>query len=218
MDLEKGLLKGPVLDAEAPEQKGWHLLCGKPQRWDSRRQEDGQLASDGPGGGGSGGLTLGSGSLTHLHALFSLCPGEDSSDLIRHFLIESSAKGVHLKGAEEEPYFGEPAGRLLGGPRHPGPGGAWERPSHTGPPVSSQGASLPLCASIPSCPWPCPANSPSRRKVGLGPTEATSEHRGLLVLTREAPSGRHVSPSTWFLLVSQLTGPRASRPVNISAS
>ncbi|KAI4533554.1 hypothetical protein MG293_016573 [Ovis ammon polii] len=33
-------------------------------------------------------------------------PGEDSSGLIRHFLIESSAKGVHLKGADEEPYFG----------------------------------------------------------------------------------------------------------------
>ncbi|XP_002719404.2 tensin-4 isoform X1 [Oryctolagus cuniculus] len=32
--------------------------------------------------------------------------GEDSSDLIQHFLIESSAKGVHLKGADEEPYFG----------------------------------------------------------------------------------------------------------------
>ncbi|XP_022365629.1 tensin-4 [Enhydra lutris kenyoni] len=32
--------------------------------------------------------------------------GEDNSDLIRHFLIESSAKGVHLKGADEEPYFG----------------------------------------------------------------------------------------------------------------
>ncbi|KAL1778502.1 tensin-4 [Sigmodon hispidus] len=33
-------------------------------------------------------------------------PGEDSTDLIRHFLVESSAKGVHLKGADEEPYFG----------------------------------------------------------------------------------------------------------------
>ncbi|KAM6164125.1 tensin-4 isoform 2-T2 [Rhynchocyon petersi] len=33
-------------------------------------------------------------------------PGDDSCDLIRHFLIESSAKGVHLKGADEEPYFG----------------------------------------------------------------------------------------------------------------
>ncbi|KAM9597317.1 tensin-4 [Trichechus inunguis] len=33
-------------------------------------------------------------------------PAENSSDLIRHFLIESSAKGVHLKGADEEPYFG----------------------------------------------------------------------------------------------------------------
>ncbi|CAO2645207.1 Tns4, partial [Lemmus lemmus] len=32
--------------------------------------------------------------------------GEDSADLIRHFLVESSAKGVHLKGADEEPYFG----------------------------------------------------------------------------------------------------------------
>ncbi|XP_028559849.2 tensin-4 [Podarcis muralis] len=32
--------------------------------------------------------------------------GEDGSDPIRHFLIESSARGVHLKGAEEEPYFG----------------------------------------------------------------------------------------------------------------
>lgn len=32
-------------------------------------------------------------------------PGQDNSD-IRHFLIESSAKGVHLKGADEEPYFG----------------------------------------------------------------------------------------------------------------
>ncbi|XP_044531033.1 tensin-4 [Gracilinanus agilis] len=27
-------------------------------------------------------------------------------DLVRHFLIESSAKGVHLKGAGDEPYFG----------------------------------------------------------------------------------------------------------------
>ncbi|NXX98860.1 TENS4 protein, partial [Centropus bengalensis] len=32
--------------------------------------------------------------------------GDESSDLVRHFLIESSAKGVHLKGASEEPYFG----------------------------------------------------------------------------------------------------------------
>ncbi|KYO46721.1 tensin-4 isoform B [Alligator mississippiensis] len=32
--------------------------------------------------------------------------GDDNCDLVRHFLIESSAKGVHLKGASEEPYFG----------------------------------------------------------------------------------------------------------------
>lgn len=33
-------------------------------------------------------------------------PGDESSDLVRHFLIESSAKGVHLRGASEELYFG----------------------------------------------------------------------------------------------------------------
>ncbi|NXG91936.1 TENS4 protein, partial [Stercorarius parasiticus] len=33
--------------------------------------------------------------------------GDESGDLIRHFLIESSAKGVHLKGASEELYFGK---------------------------------------------------------------------------------------------------------------
>ncbi|XP_053120811.1 tensin-4 [Hemicordylus capensis] len=38
--------------------------------------------------------------------VFSNKAGEDGGDLIRHFLIESSAKGVHLKGADEEPYFG----------------------------------------------------------------------------------------------------------------
>ncbi|NWX51922.1 TENS4 protein, partial [Steatornis caripensis] len=32
--------------------------------------------------------------------------GDESSDLVRHFLIESSAKGVHLKGASEQLYFG----------------------------------------------------------------------------------------------------------------
>ncbi|NWI63165.1 TENS4 protein, partial [Todus mexicanus] len=32
--------------------------------------------------------------------------GDESSDLVRHFLIESSAKGVHLRGTREELYFG----------------------------------------------------------------------------------------------------------------
>ncbi|KAM9255077.1 tensin-4 [Cariama cristata] len=32
--------------------------------------------------------------------------GDESSDLVRHFLIESSPRGVHLKGAAEELYFG----------------------------------------------------------------------------------------------------------------
>ncbi|XP_039209919.1 tensin-4 [Crotalus tigris] len=38
--------------------------------------------------------------------VFSNKAGEDAGNHIRHFLIESSPKGVHLKGAEEEPYFG----------------------------------------------------------------------------------------------------------------
>ncbi|XP_037546401.1 tensin-4 [Nematolebias whitei] len=33
-------------------------------------------------------------------------PGESNSDLIRHFLIESSAKGVRIRGSSQEPYFG----------------------------------------------------------------------------------------------------------------
>ncbi|XP_073333988.1 tensin-4-like [Pagrus major] len=33
-------------------------------------------------------------------------PGESCSDLVRHFLIESSPKGVRIKGSSQEPYFG----------------------------------------------------------------------------------------------------------------
>ncbi|XP_071777207.1 tensin-4-like [Centroberyx gerrardi] len=33
-------------------------------------------------------------------------PGESSSEAIRHFLIESSPKGVRIKGSSQEPYFG----------------------------------------------------------------------------------------------------------------
>ncbi|KAL1006003.1 hypothetical protein UPYG_G00066670 [Umbra pygmaea] len=33
-------------------------------------------------------------------------PVEGSSELVRHFLIESSAKGVRIKGSSQEPYFG----------------------------------------------------------------------------------------------------------------
>ncbi|XP_070842314.1 tensin-4-like [Chaetodon trifascialis] len=33
-------------------------------------------------------------------------PEQSSSDLVRHFLIESSAKGVRIKGSSQEPYFG----------------------------------------------------------------------------------------------------------------
>ncbi|XP_070585250.1 tensin-4 [Erythrolamprus reginae] len=38
--------------------------------------------------------------------VFNNKAGEDAGNHIRHFLVESSPKGVHLKGAEEEPYFG----------------------------------------------------------------------------------------------------------------
>ncbi|KAJ0033434.1 hypothetical protein NQD34_000541 [Periophthalmus magnuspinnatus] len=37
----------------------------------------------------------------------SAYPGDNISDLVRHFLIESSAKGVRIKGASQEPYFGD---------------------------------------------------------------------------------------------------------------
>ncbi|XP_047434601.1 tensin-4-like [Mugil cephalus] len=36
----------------------------------------------------------------------SAYPGETTSDVIRHFLIESSPKGVRIKGSSQEPYFG----------------------------------------------------------------------------------------------------------------
>ncbi|XP_058495565.1 tensin-4-like [Solea solea] len=36
----------------------------------------------------------------------SAYPGESSSESLRHFLIESSTKGVRIKGSSHEPYFG----------------------------------------------------------------------------------------------------------------
>lgn len=33
--------------------------------------------------------------------------GDVTNELVRHFLIETSAKGVRLKGCPNEPYFGE---------------------------------------------------------------------------------------------------------------
>lgn len=33
--------------------------------------------------------------------------GDLTNELVRHFLIETSAKGVRLKGCPNEPYFGE---------------------------------------------------------------------------------------------------------------
>lgn len=143
-------------------------------------------------------LSLGSGAPIHMHAFSLLCPGEESGDLIRHFLIESSAKGVHLKGADEEPYFGEPL-RPSGPWVSPSPWAGrvvWEGLLTQGCPFFLQGASLPLCASIPSWPWPCPANSPSRRKVGLGPKDATAKHRVCLFSLE-----RLLADYLWIILV-----------------
>lgn len=39
-------------------------------------------------------------------SLFSTV-GDLTNELVRHFLIETSAKGVRLKGCPNEPYFGE---------------------------------------------------------------------------------------------------------------
>lgn len=36
----------------------------------------------------------------------SAYPGDNSSNSVRHFLIESSAKGVRIKGSSQEPFFG----------------------------------------------------------------------------------------------------------------
>lgn len=33
--------------------------------------------------------------------------GDITNELVRHFLIETSAKGVKLKGCPNEPYFGQ---------------------------------------------------------------------------------------------------------------
>lgn len=33
--------------------------------------------------------------------------GDVTNELVRHFLIETSAKGVRLKGCPNEPYFGK---------------------------------------------------------------------------------------------------------------
>lgn len=54
-------------------------------------------------GMGRGGTALGLG----LGLILVPLAVEESSDLVRHFLIESSTKGVHLKGASEELYFGK---------------------------------------------------------------------------------------------------------------
>lgn len=173
--------------------------CSPPQR-----QEDGQVTlwMDREKTGQVW-LTLGSGVPIHMHSFSFLCPGEDSSDLIRHFLIESSAKGVHLKGADEEPYFGKP---LL---QPPAPGWAW--PSRAGR-VGWEGLlttaacffagslSAFVCQhSIMALALPCKLTIP--KKGGSGPQGGNIRPLGLFVLTRKARSG-HISPDLWIVLVS----------------
>lgn len=126
-----------------------------------------------------------------MHAFSLLCPGEESGDLIRHFLIESSAKGVHLKGADEEPYFGEPLW----------PSGPWVSPSPWARRVVWEGLLTQGCLvffagslsafvcqhSIMALALPCKLSIP--QKGGSGPQGRNSQAPGLFVLTREAPSG-----------------------------
>lgn len=45
--------------------------------------------------------------------LFLYFAGDINNELVRHFLIESSPKGVKLKGCPNEPYFGKQ--KYLGG-------------------------------------------------------------------------------------------------------
>lgn len=92
--------------------------------------------------------------------------GEESSDLIRHFLIESSTKGVHLKGASEELYFGKD-----GAVAHSSPGSArscfqspWKH--QAGP--SECVAHLP--AQEPPSPWSCP-HFPDSGTVAVAPKQ-----------------------------------------------
>ncbi|XP_037620814.1 tensin-4-like [Sebastes umbrosus] len=43
---------------------------------------------------------------TDANSIATAYPGESSPDVVRHFLIESSPKGVRIKGSSQEPYFG----------------------------------------------------------------------------------------------------------------
>lgn len=43
----------------------------------------------------------------HIAIQFLSFAGDINNELVRHFLIESSPKGVKLKGCPNEPYFGK---------------------------------------------------------------------------------------------------------------
>lgn len=48
-------------------------------------------------------------SVGYLHFIYIniFAVGDMTNELVRHFLIETSPKGVRLKGCPNEPYFGE---------------------------------------------------------------------------------------------------------------
>lgn len=90
----------------APPHRDWHRKAEAPVD----TQERGH-------GVGRGGRRPDYGACAITNADFVPLAGDESSELIRHFLIESSARGVHLKGASEELYFGKDGATAAPQPR-----------------------------------------------------------------------------------------------------
>lgn len=93
--------------------------------------------------------------------------GDESSDLIRHFLIESSAKGVYLKGASEELYFGKDGAITLSSPGSPRT--SFQKPLEA--PARSGAAPEPCrWRGGPPAPGSCPCFSASKAVIALSKT------------------------------------------------
>lgn len=92
--------------------------------------------------------------------------GEESSDLIRHFLIESSTKGVHLKGASEELYFGKDSAVAHSSPGSPRScfQSPWKHQAGPGECVAH------LPAQEPPSPWSC-LHFPDSGTVAVAPKQ-----------------------------------------------
>lgn len=105
------LAAGSVRAHPTPAQGWHHARCAE--------QKLRRMPWDGPPGWAGGGR----GKPTALVPVLTLpsvpFTGDESSDLVRHFLIESSAKGVHLKGASEELYFGKDSAVARSSPGRP---------------------------------------------------------------------------------------------------